>query len=265
VRTSLRRSAAPLVETEPSYLFTEPDPAPLRRGPKLAGHDSRELHRGKILSAVIHETAERGYVEASIGDITTRAKVSRRTFYEHFDSKESAFLSAFETGVQILQASVLAEMSQGRSWPERLLRAMRAYVELLTRNPALTRVFMVELGRVGTAGYQQEQELHDWLAAVLRAEIHTARAADPRLAAVSRDLDDDLSAAVVGGLGGLIRSWLRHGDSERILTGSLVVLLSVVFDEPHNVVTLIEHGASQDDLVAYLSRRREQPVELPTS
>ena len=45
----------------------------------------------KILTAALEEFGERGFSEASIVGITTRAKVALGTFYTYFDSKEEVF------------------------------------------------------------------------------------------------------------------------------------------------------------------------------
>ncbi len=45
----------------------------------------------KILTAALEEFGERGFSEASIVGITSRAKVALGTFYTYFDSKEALF------------------------------------------------------------------------------------------------------------------------------------------------------------------------------
>jgi AcrR family transcriptional regulator len=244
------------VNNDSSYLFTEPDPVPLRRGPKAPGESSRNAHRMKILSAVIHETAERGYAETSVGDISRRAKISRRTFYEHFDGKEAAFLAAFDVAVGILQAQVEAELGNAAVWTDRLRAGMSAFVDILTRNPALTRVFTIEVPRVGAEGSEHQRLFHEWWAGVLRAEVATARSHDAALAQVSCDLSVDLSAAVVRGMDGLVRSWLEHGDSVRLLRDCFVLLLSVLTADIHVLVDKMENGASPGELTAYLEQSR---------
>src|SRR5215510_16276228 len=55
--------------------------------------------RERILSAVAQATAELGYADMSVEEITARAGVSRRTSYEHFKNKEDAFLAAYDAAV----------------------------------------------------------------------------------------------------------------------------------------------------------------------
>jgi hypothetical protein len=116
---------------------------------------------------------------------------------------------------------------------------------------------VLEVGRAGAVGYEHETRHRDWWAGVLRKEIAAARAGDPGLASITRDLSEDLSAAVVGGLSGLVRSWLDHGDSERLLTNSLVLLVSVLTENVHVAVALMQQGATQDQLATFLI---EQPA-----
>ncbi len=57
-------------------------------------HNQRE----RILDAVANLTAEKGYGSLTVEDIAARSSVSLQAFYEHFESKEDAFLVAYELG-----------------------------------------------------------------------------------------------------------------------------------------------------------------------
>ena len=60
------------------------DPAPRRRPPR------------RILGGMVAAVAERGYAATTITDVVRHARVSRRTFYEHFADKEACFLAAYD-------------------------------------------------------------------------------------------------------------------------------------------------------------------------
>jgi AcrR family transcriptional regulator len=49
-----------------------------------------------MLVAMLHATADRGYVAATVADVVARASVSRSTFYGHFADKEACFVAAYE-------------------------------------------------------------------------------------------------------------------------------------------------------------------------
>ena len=64
--------------------------------------------------------SEKGYGPATIADVTARAGVSRKTFYEQFTDKQDCFLASFDVGVAVL-VSHLREQSAGvEGWHDRL-------------------------------------------------------------------------------------------------------------------------------------------------
>src|ERR1700677_3114544 len=74
--------------------------------PQLSVVDQPDLHRGRLLVAIVDAVAERGYGATTIADIVALAKVSRRTFYEHFVDKEACFLQAYDAATAILLAAI---------------------------------------------------------------------------------------------------------------------------------------------------------------
>lgn len=57
-----------------------------RRGPTLQERQKQDSH-ARILQAAREVLSETSYAEMAIEDVIARAKVSRATFYKHFDSK----------------------------------------------------------------------------------------------------------------------------------------------------------------------------------
>lgn len=55
---------------------------------------NRADQRARLLEAIVAVAAEDGYPAARVGDVSTRAGVSRATFYELFENKEACFLAA---------------------------------------------------------------------------------------------------------------------------------------------------------------------------
>ena len=49
--------------------------------------------RQRLLDALEESIAEDGYPKTTVADIVRRARTSRRTFYEHFDSREACFVA----------------------------------------------------------------------------------------------------------------------------------------------------------------------------
>ena len=58
--------------------------------------DSRNDHRHRLLDAMADAVAHKGYADTTIADLAAGARVSRRTFYEHFSSKEECLIALYE-------------------------------------------------------------------------------------------------------------------------------------------------------------------------
>lgn len=72
-------------------------PGPNGMGPRVvASHQ-----RARIYSSLGAVLARRGYRAATVADVLRLAGVSRRAFYEHFDSKEQCFASAYRIAAAI--------------------------------------------------------------------------------------------------------------------------------------------------------------------
>jgi AcrR family transcriptional regulator len=100
--------------------------------------------------------AEKGFAGATVGEVVKRARVSRQTFYEHFANKEDCFLAAFDQEVGRLVATVGAALgSPDDPVLVRVDRVLAAYLGLLVAEPALARLFMIEIYSAGYAAVSQ--------------------------------------------------------------------------------------------------------------
>jgi AcrR family transcriptional regulator len=76
-------------------------------GVDLARAGVPEIQRARILAALVEVARERGAGRVTVAHIVTRSGVSRRTFYELFEDRESCFLEAFQDAVQRAAARVV--------------------------------------------------------------------------------------------------------------------------------------------------------------
>jgi AcrR family transcriptional regulator len=117
--------------------------------------------RDRLLVAMAEVVAERGYATTSVADVIERAGVSRETFYQQFTDKTDCFLSAFDHVVAQLTSRVLAAMedtSDGAPPDDRLARLDRAlavYLDVLSREPAMARTFLIEVYGAGPAAVRR--------------------------------------------------------------------------------------------------------------
>jgi AcrR family transcriptional regulator len=149
--------------------------------------------RARIFAALAAACAERGYGEVTVQEITERAGVSRRTFYDLFADKQSCFLAAYDATIERLLAEVGA--AYGRpdlTWPERVAAALGAVIDRYVSEPALARLVTVEVLAAGPTALERRD------AALKRFAIYL----EPGVAGLPLGMQgaEILTQAVIGGL-----------------------------------------------------------------
>ena len=170
-------------------------------------------HRARLTGGLASAIAEKGYAAATIADVARFARVSKRTFYEHFADKESCFLALYaETSDELLALIRTAAEDGGRSWDARLEAATRAYFERVAGEPELIRAAMVEIQAAGPRARELRREVQRRYAEQIRALSLAAAEEEPGV----RALTPALATAVVGGLNELMLEAVEAGQAARM-------------------------------------------------
>ncbi len=164
-----------------------------------------ENQRERLLNGVVEAVAERGYNAATIAAITAAAKISRRTFYEYFEGKEDCFLAAFEMIEAHVLDSMLAAPGAGEPWPDRVRARVAALLDVLSRDSAVARCFLIEPLAAGGDVAARYREAMQLLAGALRPE--------PLPSELDMEVRDQ---ALVGGIATLIVRRLNSGGATRL-------------------------------------------------
>lgn len=103
--------------------------------------------RARLLHGMTAAVAEKGYANVTVADIVAIARVSRRTFYEHFENVQDAFVAAYEEATTLILEAMIEAVRTARApkWEERLSVAMLAYTEALASDPAMARACLVDV------------------------------------------------------------------------------------------------------------------------
>jgi AcrR family transcriptional regulator len=167
-----------------------------------------ESQRSRIHQAMIEVVAARGYPETRVVDVIGEAGVSRKTFYELFDSKEDCFLAAYDVllGNLLGEATDAFEARSGSPWAERIAAAMAALLEHLSEHPDEARFAIVEILAAGPKALARRD-------AALRqftGFLEGGRTETPV------ELPGITSIAVAGGVNELLYSEILHGAVSRL-------------------------------------------------
>jgi AcrR family transcriptional regulator len=115
-----------------------------RRAPSAVAADSpwqengrqvaRSLKREAVLRTAAQLFNEKGYAASTLDEVAVRLGVSKPTVYYYVDSKDVILFECVKTGLEMLQQAIHSVDAQGGSAYEKLLAAMRAYVEIVTQD-----------------------------------------------------------------------------------------------------------------------------------
>jgi AcrR family transcriptional regulator len=178
------------------------------------------MQRRRLLLAMSELLAEIGIDDATVGRISKRAGVSRRTFYEVFEDREECFLAAFDQAVERLAGEVVPAYVRERKWSVRMRSALTALLEHFDAHPGVARMCVIETLRAGPEVLERRRRVLGVLTAAVdegRAEAMHGGAPLPLTA-----------EGVVGGALAVVHARLleaEHGplvDLVNALTGMIV-------------------------------------------
>jgi AcrR family transcriptional regulator len=167
-----------------------------------------ESQRNRIHQAMIEVVSERGYPETRVVDVIGVAGVSRKTFYELFDSKEDCFLAAYDVllGNLLSEATEGFESRSGAPWAEKTSSALQALLEHLAAHPEEARFAIVEVLAAGPKALTRRD-------AALRQFTGFLEAGRSE---TSVELPGITSLAIAGGINELLYSEILHGAAARL-------------------------------------------------
>ena len=152
----------------------------------------------RLIAGLAEAVAENGYAGTTIAHITRHAAVSRRTFYEHFSSKDECFVAAYETVMMELRERVGEAFDQEEEWPLAIKAGIKAMLEFLAAEPHLARLSMVEALIAGPVVVERYD------AAIQSLVPYFQAGREGRSADVLAGLSPTTEEALVGGMVSLI-------------------------------------------------------------
>jgi AcrR family transcriptional regulator/DNA-binding MarR family transcriptional regulator len=185
---------------------------------------------------------EFGYGRATVAQITARSRVSRRTFYELFDSREECLVALVEDAVALIEGEIATAELGGLTWLERVRGGLWVILSCLDREHALARVCVVQALRGGPKVLERREEILARLARVL----DEGRSAGTR----GGDCAPLTAEGLVGAAMTIVHSRLLRRDHEPLgeLLGELTSMIVLPYLGP-----------------AAARRERARPLPAPTA
>jgi AcrR family transcriptional regulator len=169
-------------------------------------HNQRE----RLIAGLAEAIAENGYSGTTIAHITRHAAVSRRTFYEHFSSKDECFVAAYDTVMEDLRGRVSTAFDAEDDWPHAVKAGIQAMLEFLAAEPHLARLCMVEALVAGPVVVERYD------AAIQSFVPYFKQGREGRAPEVIARLSPTTEEALVGGMVSLISRRIIAGKAEEL-------------------------------------------------
>jgi len=161
-----------------------------------------------LLDALPLAIAESGFEATTVDQIVKIAQVRRNSFYEQFDDKRDCFAAAYEIGQERLLGVLTFQCYTQTGLANRASAALGAALDLLGRDPTLTRLIIIEAPAVGGGVVSRH---HEWLDRYGRM-LHFAAMGDSGIVPPKPSVEP----AVVGGIVSRIKQLVLAGEAERL-------------------------------------------------
>jgi len=182
--------------------------------------------RQDLTGGLADAITDKGYAATTIADIVARARVSKRTFYEHFADKEACLMALYEQSSDQLLAVVEHAVQDAPTAADAIRDGVNAYLAGLQAMPTVARTLLVEIQAAGPSAFQLRQRMLRRFADQLVALVAKSPELPP--------LAPDLAIALVGGINELT---LQVVDPYTAADGSFTALTATVEKLVHAVLS----------------------------
>jgi AcrR family transcriptional regulator len=198
--------------------------APSSRQPGRTPHQHLiDIQRARILAAAVDTLEESGYDAMTVAAVIQRARVSRKTFYDVFASRDECFASVVESIFALARSVALAAYGAESSWLAAIRSALLGLLCLLDEEPRLARIWFVDAHAGPEAVHARQAEV----TAMLVAVVDGGR----ELAGETRHPVRLTAEATVGGILQIVYSRLVNGHQEPFveLLGPCMYLITLPY------------------------------------
>jgi AcrR family transcriptional regulator len=169
-------------------------------------------YRDRLLEGMAAAVDEKGFAEITLADIARHARVSKRTFYEHFDTKQDCLLALYVAASERALARIAESIDPSLDLDAQIAKTTEVYFSSMQERPALLRTLLVEILAAGPRGLEVRRQINRRYADLLRKVIASTNSKGGKRHALS----GAMATAVVGGLHELMLQAVDGGDFNRL-------------------------------------------------
>ncbi|MFE7801008.1 TetR/AcrR family transcriptional regulator [Nocardia sp. NPDC057440] len=180
---------------------TEPAPSTSTDAPAGPGH------RRRLLDGMAVAVRERGYRDSTVADVVRNARTSRRTFYEHFASKQDCFIALLsERNTETIQ-QIDAAVDSHAPWRTQVRQAIEAWIHFSQEDPTITLSWIRVVPALGEDARQLQRETGDAFVDLIQKLTSTTEFTDASLHPPTRQV----ATILLGGFRELMARTVEDG------------------------------------------------------
>ncbi|MCP2315689.1 transcriptional regulator, TetR family [Nocardia amikacinitolerans] len=164
--------------------------------------------RRRLLDAMAEAIRERGYRDATVADVVRAARTSRRTFYEHFTSKQDCFIALLtERNSETIQR-IYDAVDPRAPWRTQVRQAIEAWIEASKADRTVTLAWIRDTPALGEDARRLHREAADAFVGLIQNLTATPEFGAPGVHRATRRT----ATILYGGYRELIASAVEDGE-----------------------------------------------------
>jgi AcrR family transcriptional regulator len=163
--------------------------------------------RRRLLEGMAAAIREYGFRDSTVADVVRHARTSRRTFYEHFLSKQACFIALFQEANAAMVRQIAAAVDPCAPWDVQVRQAIEAWIAGAQSDLALTLSWIRDLPSLGSDARHLQREALEAFVVLIQNLSDTPELLAAGVAPPSRRV----AILLLGGLRELIATTVEDG------------------------------------------------------
>lgn len=186
--------------------------------------DTRRF-RQRLLDGLAASITEGGFRDTTVADVVRRARTSRRTFYEHFSSREECLIALLADANRSMIQRISEAVDPLAPWKDQVRQAIETWIACAESEPAITLSWIRDVPALGAPARDLQRDAMEGFIAMTRRLTDTPEMRAAGISPPSRQL----SIMLLGGLRELIATTVedggRAGDVTELAVRASIALL----------------------------------------
>ncbi len=182
-------------------------------------------HRQRLLDGLAASITETGFRDTTVADVVRRARTSRRTFYEHFSSREECLIALLADANRAMIQQISDAVDPTAQWSLQVRQAIEAWIACAESEPAITLSWIRDVPALGAAARDLQRDAMEGFIAMTQRLTDTASLRAAGISPPSRQV----AVILLGGLRELIATTVedggRAGDVTEVAVRASIALL----------------------------------------